>query len=90
MTETKTVLGRVFTWNDMFKTWECDLKHEQCEHLLILLPPRDGRRANWIAQLWCEEDAVVVADESGPTEADAILALQAKLHEIAELEAVNG
>lgn len=81
--ETKTVLGRVFTWNATCKTWDCDLKREQ---LLVLHPPRAGIRDNWGATLWEEVDEVTVAEESGPTEKDAILALQSTLRKMAELE----
>lgn len=75
--ETKTVLGRVFTRNG--EQWECETRtgwltldrHEIMEYTIATLHDDDGHD---------------VACDGGPTESDAILALQATLRKMAELE----
>lgn len=95
--ETKTVLGRVFTKKQsVYATWLCRVKSgtvelRDCGHT--------GAANRWEASLIKSGCGLVGVDASsdeyietgnGPTEADAILALQATLRKMAELEVVNG
>jgi hypothetical protein len=85
MSETKTVLGRVFTRSRGL--WECNvgdgvLEVWEQEDLDV---PDDCRFGASLAI-----DVGVVAVACGPTESDAILALQSTLRKMAELEVAGG
>lgn len=85
--ETKTVLGRVFTWSRHYwNTYSCDLKNGQVLALFVWKDNPEERRHS--ADLYGENDNEL-ATGYGPTEADAILALQATLRKMAELEVVE-
>ncbi len=84
--ETKVVLKRTFTWSNTFEFWVAHLKHPTVLYpsQLRLLPPNWGdiphiRTEDWMAQAHGQTGR-------GPTEADAILALQSQLRKMAELE----
>jgi hypothetical protein len=82
MTETKTVLGRVFTASLVYgDTWEC---YTTTGHVSV----RQHLNGNWSAALHNEDDECVV-EVLGLTETDAILALQSTLRKMAELEVVG-
>lgn len=87
MSETKTVLGRVFTWGKHYQNvFSCELKSGQVLALFVCNHnPLEHRHC---ADLHRENDNEI-ASGYGPTEADAILALQATLRNMAELEAVG-
>jgi hypothetical protein len=81
--ETKTVLGRVFTRADgLGERWECDTK---TGWLTLDRHEYDGFM---IATLH-DDDSHEVACAIGPTESDAILALQSTLRKMALLEVVE-
>jgi len=77
---TKTVLGRVFTLKATEHQWECKTK-------LGLLTLRE-RSFGHVAALHVTVGFAMYesARGEGPTEADAILALQSTLRKMAELE----
>ena len=84
--KTKTVLGRVFTWNAGYRAWQCDIKENR---MLSLYPPVPKQQIeHWTAELHDEvdDDEPILGTATGPTEADAILALQSTLRKMAELE----
>ena len=81
--ETKTVLGRVFTLGLLWVgNWSCRLTPSLVLSLYI-------GRERVQASLYDDERDVELAYAYGPTEADAILALQATLRKMAELEVVE-
>ncbi len=81
--KTKTVLGRVFTWNPSFDDWECTT----LAGTVVL--GQDESQDRWRAELVRENDPQSIASSYGPTESDAILALQSTLRKMAELEVVG-
>jgi hypothetical protein len=88
MTETKMVLGRVFTWRKhFFNVYSCSLKSGQV--LALFVWPDNPPERRHSADLYSENDNEL-ASGFGPTEEDAILALQATLCKMAELEVVDG
>lgn len=80
--ETKVVLGRVFTWNKVLRRWECALGRNT---LLVIgeIPSCTTHAAS--LELFCRH----IAGGTGPTEHDAILALQSTLRKMADLEVVG-
>lgn len=76
--ETKVVLGRRFTFHTALRQWFCYLKHGK-----LVLTCDDGKQPHVSFEI---AHATVVAFGVGPTEADAILALQSQLRKMAELE----
>lgn len=76
--ETKTVLGRVFHKHPRW--WQCQLNGERSLRL-----EQDCNDEN-VAILFDDDAHVNIETGRGPTEADAILALQATLRKMAELE----
>jgi hypothetical protein len=85
--ETKVVLKRTFTWNAGYRSWQCELKGDR---LLSLFPPSHKARVeHWTAELNDEGDETLIDTATGPTETDAILALQSQLRKMAELEVVE-
>jgi len=83
--KTKAVLGRVFTWSRGL--WECNVGDgvlEVWEQAELDVP--DG--CQFGASLALNVGVVAVA--YGPTESDAILALQSTLRKMAELEVSGG
>lgn len=82
--KTKIVLGRVFTWNPSFGDWECTT----LAGTVVL--EQDEFQDRWRAELGRENDPQSIASGTGPTEADAILALQSTLRKMALLEVVGG
>jgi hypothetical protein len=85
--ETKTVLGRVFTWRKhCWSAYSCDLKNGQVLVLFVWKDNPPERRHS--ADLYSENDNEL-ATGYGPTESDAILALQSTLRKMAELEVVE-
>lgn len=85
MSETKTVLGRVFTHSLIWRgSWSCKLNSG---HVLTLFEwstePSDKR---FCAELYDDKRDLEIAAAHGPTETDAILALQSTLRKMAELE----
>lgn len=88
--KTKTVLGRVFTWNDGYRAWQCAIKENR---MLSLYPPLPKRQIeHWTAELHDEayDNEPMLGTANGPTEADAILALQSTLRKMALLEVADG
>ncbi len=83
MTETKTVLGRIFH-NAGHGHWLCHTKHG----LLTLW--KMGLEWKVSLEVTRGFTKYEVASSYGPTESDAILALQSTLHKMAELEVVGG
>jgi len=81
--ETKVVLGRVFMWHEFHEEWFCPTKHG------VLTLCGGGASWCWEAGLERGDDEYVIATATGPTEADAILALQSQLRKMAELEVVE-
>lgn len=82
--ETKTVLGRVFTWNTAADWWECHTLHGT---VILTEMSENEPSLRWRAQF--DHDFALwgmIGTELGPTEADAILALQRTLRKMAELE----
>ena len=86
--ETKTVLGRVFTWNEHGE-WECLVARGT---LALVDRGRDWDGPRFAAGLERRfgRDIYSIAMAFGNTEADAILALQATLRKMAELEVSYG
>ena len=80
MTETKTVLGRVFTREGTGLT--CPLLRERS----LWLEKDVNNPGMQLAMLVDAVTSVIIEYERGPTEADAIRALQATLRKMAELE----
>lgn len=81
--ETKTVLGRVFTrirWGAS-QVWGCQTKHG-----LLTLDHLPGS----VVEACLSVGTTTIADSYAPTESDAILALQATLRKMAELEVERG
>jgi hypothetical protein len=82
--EAKTVLKRTFTRRvDTAGSWECNTTHGV---LSFWWSP--GAKA-YIAALAQNEDEPDMVRGEGPTETDAILALQSQLRKMAELEVVE-
>jgi len=79
--ETKTVLGRVLHWNGHGQHWQCAIKPD----CLLFVYKSDGA-SEFTAALAPNEDEPEFVRNWGPTEADAILALQSTLRKMAELE----
>ena len=90
MTETKTVLWRVFTWSEQWGQWEC-----RTPRGTVALVDRgrdygpDAMRYAAGLERQFGSDVYSIATGYGPTEADAILALQSTLRKMAELEVVG-
>jgi hypothetical protein len=79
--KTKVVLGRRFTRDDHARDiWRCETTHG-----LLSFWWAPGAKA-YIAALAQNEDEPDMVRGEGPTEADAILALQSQLRKMAELE----
>jgi hypothetical protein len=83
--ETKTVLGRVFTWSEQWGQWECRTPNGT---LALVDRGRDYDAPRFAAGLERQfgSDVYSIATDFGPTESDAILALQSTLRKMAELE----
>lgn len=81
---TKTVLGRVFHRRGEAKKWCCETRLGE-----VALTPHN---ANWFAsfEVTYGFTSYSVARELGPTESDAIRALQSTLRKMAELEVAGG
>lgn len=76
--ETKVVLGRRFEHHSVLRQWFCKLKHGK-----LVLTCDDGKSPHVSFEI---AHATVVAFGVGPTEAEAILALQSQLRKMAQLE----
>lgn len=82
MTETKTVLGRIFH-NAGHGHWLCHTKHG------LLTLSKHGDEWRIMLEVTRGFTAYEVASAYGPTESDAILALQSTLRKMAKLEVVG-
>lgn len=90
MSTTKEVLGRVFRWHDLLERWQCYVNGGTLviEERQNSLDPHKRHVA--FLELSHGVNDIVLRVGYGPTEEDAIRALQSALSKIAELRSEHG